>query len=152
MGYKQMGDIFTYFIRLGFLSPTLIHFCGYGCVFLVTHGHREGHLRNVNIQVCELVWSIVLTWPCAKLWFNWHECEFKLVSPVPLRKTATLSLCLSSDSSFYFCFWQLDKCSLVGVLCTDHAGWFWFSKKNRFIRVNCSGIVEHLSHCMFQIH
>lgn len=41
--------------RLGFLSPTLIHFCGYGCVFLVAHGHREGHLQNVNIQVCELV-------------------------------------------------------------------------------------------------
>lgn len=122
--YEQTGEKFTSFIWLGFLSPTLIHFCGYGCVFLIALGHWDEPLQNVNIQACELVWSIVLTWPCAKLWFNWHECEtclpsaFKPVSQVPLRKTTmkcswSLCTCLSSDSCFSFCYWQLDECRLV---------------------------------------
>lgn len=51
----------------GLIFPTLINFCGYGCVILVTPGLRDEPLQNVNIQARELVWSIVLTWPCAKI-------------------------------------------------------------------------------------
>lgn len=51
----------------GLIFPTLIHFCSYGCVILVTPGLRDEPLQNVNIQARELVWSIVLTWPCAKI-------------------------------------------------------------------------------------
>lgn len=34
---------------------TLIHFCGYGWVFLLASGRRDEPLQNVNIQACELV-------------------------------------------------------------------------------------------------